>query len=814
MKPRTRRVLTGITMILLAMIIGLFIAGWQMLRSSVPPTSGTIEVPGLNESVDITFDSLGVPQIWAADEHDALFALGWQHAADRMFQMDLMRRVSQGRLSEMLGDVMLNLDVQQRRVGHSRLARKALETLSEKSRARLQAYADGINAYIEYGGSPTFEFRLLPVSFEHWTVFDCLALLSFESWYSDALQNNDMFYIHLAEQGQTAALAKLPLGYPSWGLSTVTRENARARSALESMPAPSGLSARFQREVARDILRTGLGAFAGITASNVWAISPEKSASGRAMLASDPHLETTRLPEFWYIAGLHTRDDSLDVVGVTIAGLPFVVMGHNRQAAWAFTAGGVDITDYYSEKIDPSDSGLYLLRIDSTDGRVNEVWDTLQVIHDSLEVAGQDSLAHATYRITRRGPIIPEAGNDTLVISEHWAGYDTDFNRTLNAAFDLCRSADFETFRRNVTSFGALNANWMYADSGGTIGYQLGTPVPIRGSAEYRLPLPGARLDLGWQGYEPLDRTPHAENPPEGWLANCNNKPGGPIDIPGTYFADRILRLTELLNSKNTFTVADMERFQMDRIDAFLLRWKPDLVRLVAGLDDTTGAAQALADWTGATDTGSYATAIAVTFVRELGKALFQDEFGDDANGFGSYTIDAVFHDTLSPWIDDTTTAGHVETRDEIGRRALKATLESINGRKWGQVQTLTMRHPMAMVSILSSLLDLSYGPWPWGGTASTLDASYNFPRGDGTVESMVGPSWRCVVDFADVDGIGMDMPGGMSGNPMSPHFFDFNPLWRTGARSIVPLSRDKVDARKASTLVLEAKKDEDGKEN
>ncbi len=790
-------------MILLAMIIGLVIAGWTMLNSSIPPTSGTIELPGLDNKVEITFDSLGIPQIWAADEHDALFALGWQHAADRMFQMDLIRRLSQGRLAEMLGDVMLNLDMEQRRVGHYRLARKAMATLSDTNRARLQAYADGINAYMEHGGSETFEYRLLPVEFDHWTVFDCLTILSFESWFSDALQNYDRFYTELAEQGHADAVRTLPLDYPSWGLSTVGRMMKRSHGMLDTMTTPTNPASRLRFELAREILRVGPGAFSGFTGSNAWVIAPEKSASGRAMLAADPHLEISRLPEFWYIVGLHTEDGALDAVGITIAGLPFVVMGHNAAAAWAFTAGGVDITDFYSERLDPRDSTRYLLQLDSAAGITTPVWDTLQIIHDSIPIAGSDTLAHVTYRITQRGPIIAELGNDSTLVSERWAGTDTDFDRELSAGFDLVRTSDFQSFRRTVTSMGALNANWMYADSSGTIGYQLGTPIPIRGSVEHFLPLPGSKISLGWQGYEPLENTPHAANPPEGWLANANNRPSAAMNIPGTYAADRIIRLDELLRSEDTFTVADMQRFQMDRHDSYQLRWKPDLVRLIAGIDDTTGAAEALAAWDGSTDTGSYATGIAVTFVRQLGPALFKDELGDDGAAIGKYTVDVVFHDTLSPWIDDISTPDHIETRDEIGRRALTDALKRVDGRTWGQLQTLSMKHPMAMVPVVSSLLDLSYGPWPWSGTASTLNASYSRPRKRGTYESIVGPSWRFVIDFADIDGATMVVPGGQSGNPMSPHFFDFNPLWEDGSRWNVPLDSERVRDRGASTLTL-----------
>lgn len=796
MSKRTRRLIKSILVVLLALTLGAVIAVWAMLRQSLPPTSGTVTVRGPGDTITITFDSVGVPRIWARTEHDALFALGWQHAADRMFQMDLVRRVSQGRLSQMLGDFMLELDIQQRRIGHTRLARRGLENLSELNRGRLQAYADGINAYKRHGGMP-FEFRLLPVGFEDWSVYDCLTVLSFEMWYSDALQNHDAFYAELHQSGYGGAVGLLPPAYPAWAPSTVERSRIGSRPGLGMNPGRllSDSPDAVRRSVAAHLAQTGPGSFRLANASNAWVIAPQRSSSGAAMLASDPHLELTRLPQFWYAVGLHVEETSRGALGISVPGLPFIIMGHNGRAAWAFTAAGVDITDYYIERLHPGDSTRYLAAVRS--GQPDSlVWADLLIDHDTINVAGRDSAEFITVRRTPRGPLVRLSEDPRDLYSVRWAGYDTDFDKSVEAGFDLMEVSDFDSFRLTVTSLGAIDANWMYADSAGTIGYQLGTPVPIRGYPEHLLPLEGWIPGNSWQGYRSRSEVPWSVNPARGWLASCNNRPGSDLYIPGNYAADRILRITDLLASREEFSTDDLRDFQMDRTDSYVLRWRPVMRAALADLGDTTGAAAILAEWDGSADTSSRAAALALAFLEHLPGALFDDRFGAHAGGIGRFTADQVFFDTASAVVTP-------EQRRDAAREAMRRALSDTGGRSLGERQTLTMRHPMAGVPILGRLLGLSRGPWPRGGTAGTLNSAFSRQQSDGSFDIVAGPSWRFVIDFANVDSAIMVLPAGNSGNPMSPHFFDCFERWRSGEYFTVPFTRESVEAAAASTLRL-----------
>ncbi len=798
MKTRSRRVLIGTLFTMVALVTGLAIAAWLKFGDTLPPSEGAIRLAGLDGPVEITADSMGIAQVWAETEHDALFGLGWLHAADRMFNIDFLRRVSQGRLSAMLGPTTVEFDMERRRDGHVATSRNALDRLSPANRTRLQAYTDGVNACAQSGVEPPLEFILLQKPFEEWRVFDCLTLLNFMTWYSDALQNRDGFFASLAHAGHADAVRALPIEYPAWAPTTVRAARTERR------PASGSLREQAACLLAQSVLESGASSFTPARSSNAWAVAPSRSASGQALFCSDPHLEIARLPQFWYAVGLHVRQTGLDVIGITIPGLPFIVMGHNGRAAWAFTAGGVDVVDYYIERRNPTDSTQYLERIDPARGADSLVWRTMEIIRDTIEIALEDTIASFTILRTHHGPARAEwSGPDSLYVIR-WAGQDNDLDAATTSGFNLMRIADFESFRASVASMGALNANWMYADRDGNIGYQLGTPVPVRGDASPYLPLDGWVPENDWDGYLPPDQAPWSLNPPEGWLANCNNKAADSPNIPGSFAADRILRISDLLQSQELFSVADMQEFQLDRTDVYRLRWRSLVDAAGALLTDTTGSLAAVRAWDGSTDTASLAISLVVVFLDELKKEVFGDELPAHANEIGRLTLDEVMFGGDSVWVDDVTTASRVESRLEIARRALERSLHMIGGRKWGQVQTFTMAHPMAGVPLVGRFVDLSFGPWSWPGSPGSLNASFHERTGAASFRTIVGPSWRFVVDFADVDGATMVLPAGNSGNPLSPHFFDFFEMWRNGERWNVPLSRERVYARAVSILTLE----------
>jgi len=756
------------------------ITAYVALTRSVAPTSGLIRATDLSTDVKITYDAKGLPQVWAKDAPDALYALGWLHAADRLFQMELTRRVARGQLSELLGSITLKMDIEARRIGHTRLAQKQIAGLSAKNRKLLDAYAAGVNAYVKQAGAMPFEFYLLHKDFEPWKAVDCLTILSFQTWYSESLLNNDTFFNKLIEQIGTKKARDLMLDYPAWAPYSVPQKQASA--------------SRLQKSIADWLFSDGGLPFALTNSSNSWVVAPDKSKSGKALLASDPHLEITRLPQFWYFAAIHISDDSTDAMGITTPGIPLIVMGKNKKAAWAFTAGGVDISEYYREKINPENPDQYLTETG---------WATFDSIPEPIRIAGQDKPYPLVVRVSRHGPLMTQ--NDSLhsALCVDWAGFDADLNQAFTLGFKLLKVDNFHNFRRYVTSFGALDANWTYADIKGNIGYQLGTPLPIRPQNSNRAPLPGWTQARIWRGYHPLDETPHSLNPKPGWLATANNKQVAPndlFDIPGNFRVGRILRLNELLKSQDKFDLHDFARMQFDRTDDYLLRWKSYVIPVMQKANMPDSLVQLIQNWQGETGLDSWPTLFISEFIQHLKVNVFEDEIGPLAGKVRSIWLEEML-DKGSAWFDDSRTA-QKETQREIVDNTLHEVLKLTKGKRWADFQTLTMAHPMAVVPGLNNLLPLHFGPWPWPGTISTLNASFPIYKDD-HFKVFVGPSWRFLVDFARPNEARLVLPAGISGNPMSPHFMDLFDQWKDGIYWPVSLDKKTVFDNAASVLVM-----------
>lgn len=784
MSKKSKQVLLMLLTAILAVFVGgsLYLYFW--LKHSVPVKDGAIELGNITAPVEITFDSLGIPQIWAKSESDGFFALGYCHASDRMFQMDMARRVSQGRLSELLGNITLEMDKRQRQIGHNRLAKIALEQLDEKNRLRLEAYANGVNAYKNSSGALSFEYLLLGATFDSWTVYDCLTLLSYQTWYSDALQNHDQFYGELVKKVGEEKARSLFYLYPDW--APVTIPGTKKIGLLDSITSKSFGWSASGSELASQLMTNS---------SNSWVIGSDKSVSGKAILASDPHLQINQLPQFWYMLGLHIEDGGINVLGISTPGLPFVIMGHNGQAAWAFTAGGVDVTDIYSEKVNPENNAEY---------QTPSGWSKFDFAIDTILVSGLDTPVVLTTKITRHGPIIYESDSGYFQ-SFRWAGYDADINLAASSGFELMRANDFKNFRKIVTSLGALNANWMYADQNGQIGYQLGTPIPKRKGKSNQFSLSGWTNEFEWDSYYPLDKTPHSFNPFQGWLASCNNlstRNSQFSPVSGSFAADRILRITELLSRKNEFSISDCQEFQFDRTDKYLLRWRWTMAKylLESGQHELS---ELINNWDGSTGLDSKETALTMVFLTELRRLTFGDELGEMYQGVRTIWMDEVFNNpNFEFWFDDTNTET-IESKDDVTRIAVTRAVDIVSQKTWRDFNSLTMQHPMAGVPALGGLLALNRGTLAWPGTSGTLNASYLIANDDYSFETIVGPSWRFLIDFADIDGALFVLPAGNSGNPMSPHFFDFNQMWQEGKYWNIPISKERVQAKAVSTLLI-----------
>jgi penicillin amidase len=469
------------------------------------------------------------------------------------------------------------------------------------------------------------------------------------------------------------------------------------------------------------------------------------------------------------VAGLHS-EEGLNIVGVTYGGAPYVVMGHNADIAFSFTVASVDLIDYY----DDAPRGA--------------------AIREEIRVKGEDKPRVLEVRHGARGVMID--GTTSL----RWAGFDFSIAELSEAALRLQKARNFDEFRRAITRFGALDANWIYSDRAGNIGYQLGAPIPIRDYDTYARQK-ASDPNAVWRGYRALDETPHALNPAQGFLASSNNQPvsrAWPYPIPGFYDPYRIVRANALLPRKHT--AADMHAVQLDLVSGIATRWKA-LAEQGARAAGLNAEAQLLARWDGRMTSDSKAALLFEAWWRILSRPIFEDELGADWDT-GRALLDEAL--TTRTAIDDRRTP-RVENEVEISARAMKEAKEIANGRTWGEACTLLIKHPLARVKVLDTWLHLNRGPFAWSGDPGTLNANfYSYHEDSKSFRTHVGPSMRFVLDWSNVDAFSIYGALGQSGNPFSPHYDDFLELARKGGEWTVPFARERVFAGKTSVLRLE----------
>lgn len=716
------RIAVRILLALIVLVALLWFGVPLYLKRSVTRYQSTIAT-NVSAPVEITFDARGIPQVWAKTDADAFFAIGYLHGSERLFQMELVRRLARGELSEVFGEAAFDTDKFQRTIGFARQANAS--KLTPGARLAAQRYVDGVNAAIDKAKMLAPEFVILRLTPRRWTIEDCLAITNYQTWFSHQLMDQDQKYQKLIEK----------IGLPAQAL-------ARAGNPWSPPTIPD--------------LRIA-------NASNSWVLAPSRSSTKAALHAADPHLSIDQIPGLWYLAGLHS-EEGLNVVGVTYAGAPFVVMGHNDAIAFSFTVAAVDVIDYYD---------------DTPRG---------DAIREEIRVKGEEKPRVVSVRRGARGVMIDDR------TSLRWAGFDFEPAQISDAALRLQKARNFDEFRAAVTQFGALDANWIYSDHSGNIGYQLGAPVPIREYDTYtRQNANDPRTE--WRGYRPQ---PYALNPAQGFLASANNQPVSGNAIPGFYDPYRIARANALLPQRRT--PAEMHATQLDLVSGIASRWK-SLAEQGARTAGLNAEAQLLARWDGRMSSDSKAATLFAAWWRRLARPIFEDEVGADFD-LGRVLLDETLT-TKSTVIDDKRTP-QVETAVDVSARAMREAKEIANGRTWGEACTLLIQHPLARVEVLNRWLNLNRGPYTGSGDPGSLNANFfSYHEESKSFRSHVGPSMRFVLDWANVDAFSIYGALGQSGNPFSPHYDDFLELAQKGGVWTVPFSREKVFAKKASVLTL-----------
>lgn len=753
-------------------------AGAYAVRRPLAPRDGAYRLPGLSAPVEVSFDAAGIPHIRAKTALDAWRALGFLHAGDRFFQMELRRRAGAGRLAEIFGPVALDLDREARRSGFALRARIDAARMPAEERAVLDAYAEGVNAHLGQRPRP-LEFLVLRVTPEPWTAEDSLAF----GW---------NLYAELSDSG-TRELQVLE-ALRAHGVDAVAEIlRATGETVEEVDPALRSLSPRLgsrEREAARRMPRA---------ASNAWAVSGRRAAGGGPLLASDPHLGP-EVPGVWY-AGHLRSEDGLHVAGLTLAGAPGVFIGHNGRVAWGITMHQADDTDFFLEDVD-LEEGTTL----EPDGSRAPI----VAREETIAVDGAEPFVE-TVAMTPRG-ILFLLDERTTAWSRAWAAASA--THALSAFLGFSRAESADELREAARRYGGPPVNLVWAESGGRVGMLAAGSVPARRSGRGRFPARAADGSRGWLGTVPFDDLPRIDDPPEGFVASANDdwsESGRPLPYPGHYASShRVRRIREVLAATPRATIDDFRALQNDLVSGYALRVSAGLRDLRASGGDAARAAEVLGAWDGRVESRGPA-ALLYPFLAEARRAAFEprEERAGAPLPVG-WDLMAALVDGEAPaaiWDDPGTPAR--ETREGILVAALETSLRALEREdgadpaawNWAKRHRLAVEHPLwSRVPLLAALVD----PRP-----VELPGEWHNPRvagfglGSARADVVHIASARVLVDLGDPDRSRVVLPLGQSAHLGDLHRLDHLPVWAEGRDFPLPFTPDAVARARVSSLRL-----------
>jgi penicillin amidase len=837
--PEWARRSAYVAVVVVLALVAAVVAGVVVVRRPLPQTDGTLKLDGLSGRVEVLRDARGVPQIYADDPTDLFRAQGFVQAQDRFYEMDFRRHVTAGRLSELLGEATVATDMYIRTMGWRRVAAAEYDLLAPDTKSYLNAYSDGVNAYLK-GRSATelsAEYTMLELTGldyepEEWTPVDSLAWLKAMAWDLRGNMDDEIARTRLSVDRTPEQVEELYPRYPYDTNAPIVTRAVDARPAARPRPAPSPEASKalaaVQRGVAAIPELVGRGSGVG---SNSWVVSGDHTVSGKPLLANDPHLSAS-IPGVWYQMGLHcTNLDAscpFDVSGFTFAGVPGVVIGHNRDIAWGMTNLGPDVTDLFLEKVEGK---TYLY-----DGRQVPLTERDEVIR----VKGAASKL-ITVRSTRHGPLLSDVSAELSSVganAEVGAGAPTRENGyavalawtaltprpVADAIFMLDSATNWTDFREAARRFAVPSQNLVYADTAGNIGYQAPGAIPIRkGDRTGDYPAEGWRSENDWTGaYVPFEQLPNVLNPPEGFIVAANQAVVGPgyrwhlTDNPDHGYRSQRIRtlLARQFEDGSRLDVADMTRIQRDDRNPMAPVLVPYLMRQLLTSEYYADGQRLLLDWDFHQPADSAAAAYFNVVWSNLLRLTFHDELPESLWPDGGQRWMAVVSNLLrqpeSQWWDDSTTEDVVEDRDMILSQAMLDARDELTRKvalsptswAWGRLHHLELENQSVGQGGSIPRAVLNRGPFEVGGGNASVDATnWNATQGY-TVTS--APSMRMVVDLDDLERSRWINLTGASGHVASGHYRDQTPAWARGETFTWPFDRSAV--RKASTerLVLE----------
>jgi penicillin amidase len=836
MRKRVLPKLLKIAGIVLAMIIvAAVVAGVWFVTRPWPQTNGELSVAGLRAKVTITRDQFGIPNIYAENDHDLFFAQGYVHAQDRLFQLEFNRRVGSGRLSEIAGPAALGTDKYSRVMGLRRIAEKSWPMLDADSQAVLEAYAQGINAYIDsHRNNLPVEFTLLNFTPEPWTPLDSLSWANMMGVLNAINFSYEMFRAQvIAKMGEKKADELLPV-WDAANPEVVPKSLEKESWARLSWFKDDRRTAPLPFE---DFLP---GAQTFGCASGAWAVSGKYTASGKPILTSDAHM-TLSLPCFWYEMGLH--GGNYNVTGISIPALPFIVIGHNEKIGWAFTNMNPDVQDLYMEKVDdPKNPTRYIDK---------GVWRDFEKKTETINVKGKPPYV-MNLLFSRHGPLVTDLvtvtdqdkddylhrdkfeGKWSVVSRDRWTGPEplalrwamNDGSVVIRSFLLLNRAQNWNEFRNALRYWDSLSQNFVYADVDGNIGYQAAARAPIRGPKHSgAVPVPGWTGEYEWRGYVPFEKLPSLFNPSSGYVAVANNKTVSddyPYKLtydwfdPG-YRARRLNeRLRALIASGRPITAEDMTTLKADTYSYAAAGMYPYLSAITTDDERQAAAMEILKRWDFRFDTDSVGASIFAAWYNYMNTNVFDDKL-EKAQVWGVYlplkrleALVGLLPDAKSPWFDDLATP-NVEARDDMVKKSFGEAVawlgknygDDPTGWKLGRIQTVRLKH--VLFGDVPFLGDIFNGgkTLPFPGSFASLTFAYSFTTPPLKFKVEYAPNERQLLLFDDWDKMGSAISHGESAQLFHPNREDQTELWANLQYHPMPFTNAAVESAAKAKLVL-----------
>ncbi len=844
-KGRLATVFRNIGIIILILFITLAGLTTYTVRKSFPQASGIIAIPGLESEVKVQRDEWGIAQIYAASSHDLFLAQGYVTAQDRFWQMDFWRHIGTGRLSEMFGESQLDKDRFLRTMGWKKLAQQEFaETLDAQTKDNLQAYAEGVNAYLanHQGNALSLEYAVLklinrnyrpePWQPIHSILWGKVMAYDLSTNLGDEIERSIL--LKSLPQARVDELFPLypqefPVIVPDFQVAAKEVKNITEDINLLALQdiTPSLKSIASNVTAMEEILgTTGMG-----VGSNSWTISGKRTSTGKPIVADDPHL-AVQMPSIWYELGLHCNSISnsvnnsinkncpYNVTGFTFAGVPGVIVGHNNRIAWGVTNVMSDTMDLYVEKINPENPNQY---------EVNGKWVDMQLVKEEIQVASSEPV-NQIIRYTKHGPILSDVvpqlgkfGENSLIqipnnyaVSLRWNALEPS---TLIAAIpEINRAQNWQEFRVAASKFDIAAQNLIYADVDGNIGYQMPGKTPIRQQGDGRYPVPGWDNKHEWQGYIDFEELPRSFNPARGYIITANN---AVVDESYPYIITkdwvrgyRAKRIEEMIKDANRpLSLADIELIQGDNLNLNARDLMPILKSMSFDDSRIENARQLLVDWDLKLQIESPASAIFETFWKKLLAVTFHDELPEDYYPGGGDRWYAVVKNLVEQpnnlWWDNRNTES-VENRDEILKQAFVEAVNELentlgnNPEKWtwGKLHQIKFRNVTLGKSGVAAIEQLfNRGTYQAAGDGETINAN-RWKANKSSFEVTHIPSLRMIIDLAKFDNSQAIHSTGQSGHAFNRHYTDMIEPWRD-VKYHSMLWEDDIDEKAESTLLL-----------